>query len=282
MRKKPGNQEEVVAISAMEVLRLTVRLPVFALFLAICVATILLLKMVDRFLSQPIDRAPLGKIYMAGLCKLLGFTLRCQGMPIRTPALLVSNHVSWTDIAILGSQMPLRFLSKSEVADWPLIGWIARDIGTLFIERTAGQSTQVCQQIGKALMQGHQVLIFPEGTTTDGVRALPFRGRLLAAARNTNAPIQAITLAYRRNGKPDSLVPFVGDDCFQSHLIRLLKQPAVDVDLVFHPPLHPTPDQHSQRLAQLLHQQVSHSLEALHCKPQAPPTLASDSMPANF
>lgn len=250
----------------MDGLRLSLRLPVFVLFLILCVTTILLLRIADLVLPAPIDRAPLGRLYLTGLCHLLGFRIIRSGAPISGAALLVSNHVSWTDIAVLGASVPLRFLSKSEVADWPVIGWIARDIGTLFIERTAGRTAQVRGQIAATLDQGHCVLVFPEGTTSDGRGVLPFRGRLLPAATESSKPVQAITLAYRRKGEVDAIVPFVGSDSFQNHLVRLLSKPAIEVTLVFHPPLWPA-DQHSgQQMAAHLHNQVAQSLAELHDK----------------
>jgi 1-acyl-sn-glycerol-3-phosphate acyltransferase len=97
--------------------------------------------------------------------------------------LWVSNHVSWTDIPLLGALQPLSFLSKAEVRDWPVAGWLAHKGGTQFIRRGAGDSSQVGQQLTRHLQQGHHLLIFPEGTTTDGLALRTFHGRLLSSAR---------------------------------------------------------------------------------------------------
>ena len=253
-----------------DALRLSVRLPVFVLFLLTCVATILALRVLDLFLPQPLDRAPFAKRYLGVLCRLLGFTLTRHGKPCAEAGLLVSNHISWVDIAVLGACVPLRFLSKSEVASWPVIGWIARDIGTLFITRAGGKAAEVREQIVKALGQDHRVLVFPEGTTTAGTQVLPFRGRLLGAAREAERPIQAVTLAYRRDGRPDLIVPFIGEDSFPSHLVRLLSKPAVRVDVVFHPPLQGT-ELGSQALAETLQRQTATGLATcLRVPPSSP------------
>lgn len=244
----------------MDGLRLSVRLPVFVLFLLTCVSTIVLLRLADRFRRAPIDRAPWAKIYLIGLCRLLGFRLRRQGAPTTETALLVSNHISWTDIAVLGACVPLRFLAKSEVAEWPVIGWIARDIGTLFIQRSAGRSKEVREQIAAALKQGHRVLVFPEGTTTAGTAVLPFRGRLLGAALETGQPIQAVTLAYRRDGQADAVVPFIGDDSFHWHLLQVLKKPALEVQIIFHPPLLANQNLSPHQAAEHLHRQIAQGL----------------------
>ncbi|MBS3805624.1 MAG: 1-acyl-sn-glycerol-3-phosphate acyltransferase [Oleiphilaceae bacterium] len=243
----------------METLRLSFRLTFFFVFLLVSVATLLVLRVVDLGRGEPIDRAPFANLYFKGFCRLLGFTLHCHGNPLTGAGLMVSNHVSWTDIPVLGSCTALCFLAKAEVSDWPVIGWIARDIGTLFIKRSAGKSAEVRRQIAQGLTQNSQVLIFPEGTTTNGTGVAPFRSPLLAAAINTGRPVQAITIAYCRNGQPDLVVPFVGDDRFENHLVRLLRKPAVDVDILFHPPLATT-DATAKQLAEQLHRQVSDGL----------------------
>lgn len=245
----------------MDGLRISVRLPIFLLFLLTCVLTIVLLRLADRFHTEPIDRAPWAKRYLTVLCRLLGFRLRLEGRPTDEPVLLVSNHISWTDIAVLGCCLPLRFLAKSEVSAWPVIGWIARDIGTLFIARAQGRAGEVRAQIATVLGQGHPVVVFPEGTTTDGRAVLPFRGRLLSAAREAGRPIQAVTLAYRRNGEADPVVPFVGDDDFSRHLIQLLKKPAIEVIISFHPPLVPSEQISPDQMAQHLHGQIVQGLK---------------------
>lgn len=217
-------------------IRLTVRLALFSAFLlttSLIAAACLLAETVSR---RAINRAPIARFCFHGAGRCLGLRIRQQGAPATGPALLVSNHISWSDIPVLGGTVPLRFLSKAEVGRWPVIGWLARQAGTLFIVRGGGRAREARQEIATTLCGGQSVLIFPEGTTSTGLTVLPFHSRLLQAAADANVAIQGISIAYTRQGRPDHLAPFIGDDEFQSHLLRLLRQPAVDVTVVFHPP----------------------------------------------
>jgi 1-acyl-sn-glycerol-3-phosphate acyltransferase len=241
-------------------------------FLLLSMATLVLLRAAELCSGQRIHRAPFVRCYCAGLCRLLGMRIQTHGQALEGPALRVCNHVSWTDIPILGSRTPLRFLAKREVASWPVIGWIARNIGTLFVQRGAGNSAEIRQALAMALEQGDSVLVFPEGTTTLGESVKKFHPRLLGAAITAQRPVQAMTIAYRRDGQLDRLVPFVGDDDFVIHLCRLLRKPAVRVDILYHPPLAVSISESPSELARVLHQQVSRGLELL----QEGQDLASD------
>ena len=106
--------------------------------------------------------------------------------------------------------------------------------------------------------------MFPEGTTSSGLAVLPIHGFLLAAARDANAPIQPITIGYRRAHRPDPIAPFIGDDSFHTHLIRLLRQPPTQVDVVIHPAIDPACPESSNALTALIHQQISTGLKHIH------------------
>lgn len=254
-----------------EQLRLCTRMSAFVGFVVFSVATLVLLRGAELCTSKPIDRAPWTRRYCAALCWLLGMRVQTYGTPMAGSALRVCNHVSWTDIPVLGACLPLRFLAKTEVASWPVIGWIARQIGTLFVQRGAGDSARVRQTLTLALEREESVLIFPEGTTTSGVDVKKFHPRLLRAAVTAERPVQAITIAYHREGQPDLLVPFIGDDDFLAHLPRLLKHPAVKVDILFHPPVAVCATDCPSKLARALHQQVSQGLEALRQRQEPGP-----------
>lgn len=251
-----------------ESLRLFTRLSAFVGFVLLSMMTLVLLRAVELCSRRRIARAVLVNRYCAGLCRLLGMRIQTHGLPIEGSALRVCNHVSWTDIPILAAGLPLRFLAKHEVASWPLIGWIARQVGTIFVKRGAGDSAAVRETLASALEAGESILVFPEGTTTAGESVRPFHPRLLGAAITARCPVQAITIAYHRDGQPDRLVPFVGDDEFVAHLFRLLRKPAVRVDVVFHPPLAVSVSDTPSELARTLHQQVSKGLEVLREKPE--------------
>lgn len=171
------------------------------------------------------------QIFMKRLVNALPFRVRVVGEMPKQPMLWVSNHVSWTDIPVLGMLAPLSFLSKAEVRTWPIAGWLAHKAGTLFIRRGGGDSQLLRRQISQHLQQQCPLLIFPEGTTTDGRSLRTFHGRLLASAIDSEVPLQPVAVRYLRDGKPDPIAPFIGDDDLLSHLMRLFAQPCGEVQV---------------------------------------------------
>lgn len=162
--------------------------------------------------------------FMARLSNALPFRVTVHGELPREPMLWVCNHVSWTDIPLLGQLTPLSFLSKAEVRHWPVAGWLAEKAGTLFIRRGGGDAQRLRQQISEQLGEQRPLLIFPEGTTTDGRTLRTFHGRLLAGAIDRGTPLQPVAIQYLRAGQPDPIAPFIGDDDLVSHLLRLFGQ----------------------------------------------------------
>ncbi len=169
--------------------------------------------------------------FMGQLSRALPFTVRVHGEVPTRPMLWVSNHVSWTDIALLGQVAPLSFLSKAEVRHWPVAGWLAQHAGTLFIRRGANDSQRLRREMALRLEDGYPLVIFPEGTTTDGRDLRTFHGRLLACASDANVALQPVAIRYGRGETIDPLAPFVGDDDLLSHLMRLLRAEAATVDI---------------------------------------------------
>ena len=159
--------------------------------------------------------------FMRRLSFALPFEVEVLGELPHGPHLWLSNHVSWTDIPLLGQLLPLSFLSKAEVRTWPLAGWLAHKAGTLFIRRGSGDSALLARQLRRHLSAGRQLLIFPEGTTTDGRQVRTFHGRLLTCAIDTGTPLQPVAIRYLRDGETDLVAPFIGDDDLPSHLLRL-------------------------------------------------------------
>jgi 1-acyl-sn-glycerol-3-phosphate acyltransferase len=129
---------------------------------------------------------------------LLGIQLRLHGQPpLHGPLLLVSNHISWLDILVLHGAQYCRFVSKSEVRHWPLVGTLATGGGTLYIERASRRDAmRVVHQMAASLQAGDIVAVFPEGTTTDGVDLLPFHANLIQAAVAVDAPVQPVGLQF--------------------------------------------------------------------------------------
>ena len=136
--------------------------------------------------------------WSAKLLRLIGITLHAQGTPRQGAKLVVSNHVSWLDIAAIHAVIPeAHFVSKADVKQWPLIGKLVAGAGTLFIEREKKRDAlRVVHQMADALKAGDTVAVFPEGTTGDGRTLLPFHANLLHAAVTTATPVQPVVLRF--------------------------------------------------------------------------------------
>jgi 1-acyl-sn-glycerol-3-phosphate acyltransferase len=126
---------------------------------------------------------------------------------------------------------PLSFLSKAEVRTWPVAGWLAAKAGSLFIRRGSGDSQLIRKQMSRHLEQEHPLLMFPEGTTTDGRSLRTFHGRLLSAAIDADVALQPVAIRYLRDGQVDPLAPFIGDDDLLSHLMRLFANDQGEVEI---------------------------------------------------
>lgn len=181
--------------------------------------------------NSMVRRQRWSRFFMARLSHALPFGVTVHGQLPQRPMLWVSNHVSWTDIPLLGMLTPLSFLSKAEVRTWPVAGWLATKAGSLFIRRGSGDSQLIRKQMGRHLQQAHPLLMFPEGTTTDGRSLRTFHGRLLSAAIDAEVALQPVAIRYMRNGEPDPIAPFVGDDDLLSHLMRLFAHDRADVEI---------------------------------------------------
>ncbi|APZ43704.1 lysophospholipid acyltransferase family protein [Acidihalobacter ferrooxydans] len=182
--------------------------------------------------------------WRARIARIVGVRVQTRGRPLDGPALLVSNHISWLDIAVLGGIAPLSFLSKSEVRHWPILGWLAARGGTLFIRRGAREAADnAAEQITWHLIRGRKVLLFPEGTTGDGSTVRTFHPRLFSAAVLADVLIQPVALRYTKpqgqpRGTPHPTAPFIGDDTFPAHLWRVLAEPCIVAEVTFLPPIH--------------------------------------------
>jgi 1-acyl-sn-glycerol-3-phosphate acyltransferase len=189
--------------------------------------------------------------YYRVLCRLLRIRVRVTGAPVRNKAvLLVSNHVSWVDIVVIGSVQPVAFVAKSEVRKWPLVGVTAQMQRTVFVDRTRRQQAgDAVRQIVERLKGGTSVVLFAEGTSSDGNRVLPFRSALLGAVEMAAAdageplPIQPMAIAYtNQHGIPlgrqhRPLVAWYGDLDFMPHIKALINSTALDAVVSYGEPL---------------------------------------------
>ncbi len=190
----------------------------------------------------------LGKI--AHIC---GLDVTHHGQPINTPALWVSNHISWLDIAVLGGSAPVGFLSKSEVRSWPVVGWLATRAGTLYIERGGlNAATQASASMAAHLRDGHSVVLFAEGTTTDGRTVRRFHPRLFAPAMEHGLAVQPVALRYLdAQGNAHPLVPYINEQSILDNLWDVLGERGVRVEVTFLPAITNHDGQQRKRLAEV-------------------------------
>ncbi|MDE2210849.1 MAG: 1-acyl-sn-glycerol-3-phosphate acyltransferase [Betaproteobacteria bacterium] len=164
--------------------------------------------------------------------------------------LIVANHVSWLDIFVLNSVQPMRFIAKSELARWPLLGRLVRDVGTLFVERSRRHDAhRVTIEAHEALASGDIVAIFPEGTTTDGTRLLPFKSSLLQPIVNAQGAVQPVAMRYRApDGSLSTAAAYAGDTTFLASFWRICGERRIGVDVIL-PPALPVQRRHRRELA---------------------------------
>ncbi|MGU3495248.1 lysophospholipid acyltransferase family protein [Xanthobacteraceae bacterium A53D] len=189
-------------------------------------------------------------LYHRILLRLIGVRVRIIGAPAtERPLLILANHVSWLDICVVGSLTPLFFVAKSEVAGWPLIGLLAKFQRTVFVDRNRRSATgSVNQEIATRLGEGDPVVLFAEGTSSDGNRVLPFRTALVGAVREAFATagsmtVQPLAVTYVRvQGLPMGrrhrpLAAWYGDMDLAPHLLAVLRHGAIDVEVRYGQPM---------------------------------------------
>jgi 1-acyl-sn-glycerol-3-phosphate acyltransferase len=229
-------------------LRIPLVVPAFVVLTA-ALATVL---GVMALLRLP-GRGKVSIVYSRTVCALLGVRITVLGTPPRHHAVLIlANHVSWLDILVMTATVPVIFVAKSEVARWPLIGWVAHARGTVFVERGQRQRTTAANaEIARHLAEGQPIVLFAEGTSSDGNRVLPFRSALVGALREALAQVEAgkhiavqpLSVGYTglfgmpmgRQHRP--VVAWYGDRDLVSHLRQFLRRGAVEVTLSWGEPV---------------------------------------------
>lgn len=186
--------------------------------------------------GRRISRERLGGWWHRRLLRILNIHLKVSGEPSSGPRALVCNHISWLDIHILGACEPTRFVSKAEVRNWPIAGWLANAAGTFYLKRGAGGTRDLISAVSRQLALG-PVAFFPEGTTTKGDRVLRFQPRLFAAAIEAGVPIQPIAIRFGRAASGENIAPFIGEMTLTAHLRRLIREPVLDAELIYCKPI---------------------------------------------
>lgn len=179
-------------------------------------------------MSQPAREARV-QSWSLRMLGLLGVHLELRGRPpVAGPVLLVANHISWLDILVMNAARYCRFVSKSDVKRWPLIGTLATGGGTIYIERESRRDAlRVVHHVAESLQRGEVVAVFPEGTTSDGVALLPFHANMIQAAISAGAPAQPVALSFLDSKtRAPSLTPcYIGDDTLVGSLWRTVTGP---------------------------------------------------------
>ncbi len=211
-----------------------------------CLALLLLVRLIERPLfgqGRPVTPY-ITQFVCRSAFRLMGIRYERVGTPMKGAGAVVANHSSWLDIFSLNAAQRIYFVSKAEVAKWPGIGWLARATGTVFIARDRTQAAKQVQVFKDRLSHGHQLLFFPEGTSTDGRQVLAFKPTLFAAfyddALRDQMQIQPVSVVYTApNGHDARLYGWWGDMDFGPHLLTTLAQsPQGKVTVVYHSPVN--------------------------------------------
>ncbi|EGG98618.1 1-acyl-sn-glycerol-3-phosphate acyltransferase [gamma proteobacterium IMCC2047] len=222
-----------------------VRLPLLILWLILLPIPALLIRLISPHSTLATEKMPM--LFHRGVSKIFGLRLKVSGsLSHHRPTLYISNHVSYLDIFLLGSVVPGYFIAKSEVAGWPLFGKLARLQNTLFIERNSRHARAQVDILQQQLIAGNNLILFPEGTSTDGAHVEPFKSSLFHAAESEpeiNIQIQPMTLAYTHH-KGQLMDQSLRDYYawystmpFLSHFIQSMGMRNADIELILHSPV---------------------------------------------
>ena len=198
---------------------------------------------------------------MGTFCWILGLKIHVTGKIPQGTQLLVANHISWHDIVVVQSLLATGFIGKHEIRNWPLIGWLAYQGNTLFVQRGRHKSFEkIHAAMTKRLLAKQNIMLFPEGTTTTGESVKSFRSRLFEPAIRLSMPIQPITIWYRSKNQSCSELSFTGGESFFSHLLRTLGEPQIDVYLHFCKPITTNRDDDRREIGRRAHALVAGDL----------------------
>ena len=244
---------------------------VLALFAGLTVPLMPLQQLLIWFWPHMARRFPMH--YHRIVCRLLGIRLDVIGKaPEHGPLLIVSNHVSWLDIVVLSALAPVSFVAKKEVSLWPFFGSLARLQNTVFIDRERRHTTGISRnEMHERLASGEILVLFPEGTSSDGRHVMPFKSSFFGAADTPEVLVQPVSLAYRgHHNLPMNrrLMPsyaWFGEMELAPHLLEALRNGPIEVTVVCHPPLRLNEEMNRKALARHAEELVRRGVKlALH------------------
>ncbi|WP_093096796.1 lysophospholipid acyltransferase family protein [Shimia aestuarii] len=225
------------------------RVALRGLVLAVLVFGCLLILLLVRLVEKPIYglHRPWTPWITQFVCRnafrILGMGFSARGELMTERGAVVANHSSWLDIFALNARKRIYFVSKAEVAKWPGIGWLAKATGTVFINRDPKEARAQKEVFEARLLAGHKLLFFPEGTSTDAIRVLPFKPTLFAAffapELRDVLHVQPVTVLYHApDGQEPRFYGWWGEMDFGPHLLQVLAaRKQGRVELIYHPPV---------------------------------------------
>jgi 1-acyl-sn-glycerol-3-phosphate acyltransferase len=199
---------------------------------------------------------------LVALCRVRVEIEYAPGVQMAPRALIVANHVSWLDIFVINALQPCRFVAKSDIRDWPLIGWLCAKSGTIFISRGKLRDVRrIYQGLVASLKAGERVAFFPEGTTAAQGAILPFHANLFEAAIEAQVPIQPYAVRYvDEQGQLHGAVDFIGEMSFAESMLTILKAPPIVARLVLLPTIPTDYEPHRRELADAAHASIADTL----------------------
>ena len=213
--------------------------PLYKLFLILFLIFISLfaIPIINSFGSAETIRARrclINKLWYQWVGKIINLKVTANGNLTKGRTVFVSNHVSWLDIIVIGQFCPGFFIAKNDISSWPVISILAKQAGTIFIKRGDNKDMlAISQKLISLLQNNTNIIAFPEGTTTRGDVVLPFHSSLIKPALLTDSAVQPIAIKYKGLAKEQA--PFIGDDEFAPHLVKMLGMDKVEVNLHFLP-----------------------------------------------
>ncbi len=244
-------------------LRLLYRLPLLLLHLLVLPPVLLAsvpplpqLRLGGRGLNEILE-----SWWTATVCRIFGLRIAISGQVENTASLVVANHISWLDVPLLYSVTRMGFVSKAEVDNWPLAGFIARFGNSLFHDRGSHDSARkVLADMTERLQQGRRVTIFPEGGILPGHRIKPFHARMFAAAVDSATQVQPMMLRYVKDGRHYSAIRFKPGESFLANFFRLLGQPVRLAEVAILEPIA-AKDRLRKELANAAHDAIAEAYE---------------------
>ncbi|BCZ78706.1 1-acyl-sn-glycerol-3-phosphate acyltransferase [Paraburkholderia terrae] len=211
------------------------------------------------------QRLELNRAWSLRMLQLCGMRLvvHNDGARLDEGVLVVANHISWIDIYVINAWRPTPFVSKAEIRKWPVVGWLAEQLGTVFIQREKrSDAKRIMHELANRLNAGELMCVFPEGTTSDGLQLLPFHANMFQAAVSASRPVQPVCMMYEdAQGRQSTAPAYIGELSLGESLDALLRGGPLTAHVYVGAPLAPGADR--RLLAAEAEQAVGAALEAL-------------------